>query len=45
MKSTRLEAMYVFDGVVLQKIIHLTLKMKDYLRYKMTLALNFPWVA
>ena len=43
MKSTRPEAMYVFEGVVLQKIIHFILKMN--LRHKMTLALNFPWVA
>ena len=43
MKSTRPEAMYVFEGIVLQKIIHLILKMN--LRHKMTLALNFPWVA
>ena len=45
MKSTRTEAMYVFEGAVLQKTVHPILKMNAYLRHNMTLTLDFPWVA
>ena len=45
MKSTRTEAMYVFEGAVLQKTVHPILKMNTYLRHNMTLTLDFPWVA
>ena len=45
MKSTRTEAIYVFEGAVLQKTVHPILKMNAYLRHNMTLTLDFPWVA